>query len=139
MVFRAKTPATRAPSDGALRTTADPGEIDGVEGRAPGGTTSAPTPGQTATRTRISSAWTAVAVGLLFLIALLIFIFQNLQNARVTFITLHASFPLALSLLCASVAGGLVVLLIGVARIVQLRRVARHHRNAAAAARTSND
>src|SRR5205085_11966499 len=87
-------------------------------------------------RTRISSAWTAVAVGLLFLIALLVFIFQNLQNVRVSFITVRASFPLALSLVCSAVAGALIVLLVGVARMIQLRRVARHHRDAADASRS---
>jgi uncharacterized integral membrane protein len=140
MVFRSKRSAARGTSDGPLGTTTNPDQIDPSDARA------TPTPAEpshttkmakTAPRTRISSAWTAVAVGLLFLIALLIFIFQNLENVRVTFITLHASFPLALSLLCASVAGALVVLLLGVARIIQLRRVARHHRDAAAAARSS--
>jgi uncharacterized integral membrane protein len=72
-------------------------------------------------------------VGVLFLVALLVFIFQNLQDVRVSFVTLHASFPLALSLLCAAVASALVVLLLGVARMIQLRRVARRHRKAAVA------
>lgn len=89
-------------------------------------------------RTRISSAWTAVAVGLLFLIALLIFIFQNLQNVRVSFTTVHGSFPLALLLLCSAVAGALIVLLLGVGRMIQLRRVARHHRDAADASRSAS-
>jgi lipopolysaccharide assembly protein A len=137
MVFRSKRSAARATPDGASGATADPDEMDAPDVRATPEPSHVAKAGKTAPRTRISSAWTAVAVGLLFLIALLIFIFQNLENVRVTFITFHASFPLALSLLCASVAGAVVVLLLGVARIIQLRRVARHHRNAAAAARTS--
>ena len=113
------------------------------EGASPEGApaTQAPTPtpptGKPVPRTRISSAWTSVAIGLLLLIALLIFIFQNLDNVRVTFLTVHASFPLALSLLCAAIGGALFVLLLGVARMVQLRRVARRDRNAAVAARRS--
>lgn len=140
MVFRSKRSAARATPDGALGSTANPDEMDAPDARAtttPAESSHVTKAGKTAPRTRISSAWTAVGVGLVFLIALLIFIFQNLENVRVTFITFHASFPLALSLLCASVAGALVVLLLGVARIIQLRRVARHHRDAAAAARPS--
>lgn len=139
MVFRSKRSA-RATSDGTPAATAtSPDQVDAPDASATPEPSPATTAGKTAPRTRISSAWTAVAVGLLFLLALLIFIFQNLENVRVTFITLHASFPLALSLLSASVAGALVVLLLGVSRIVQLRRVARHHRKAAVAARTSHE
>lgn len=86
-------------------------------------------PAKPVPRTRVSSAWTAVVVGVLFLVALLVFIFQNLQDVRVSFVTLHASFPLALSLLCAAVASAVIVLLLGVARMIQLRRVARRHRD----------
>jgi uncharacterized integral membrane protein len=98
--------------------------------------TTTPT-GKTLPRTRISSAWTTVAVGLVFLIALLIFIFQNLNNVRVTFLAFHGSFPLALSLLCSAVGGALIVLLLGMARMIQLRRAARRQRNAAVAASRS--
>lgn len=98
-----------------------------------------PPTGKTVPSTRLSAAWTTVAVGVVFLIALLIFIFQNLDNVRVTFLFFHGSFPLALSLLCAAIAGALVVLALGVARMMQLRRVARHHKDAAvAASRTSS-
>lgn len=88
-------------------------------------------------RTRISAAWTAVAIGIVLLIALLIFIFQNLHGVRVSFVTLHGSFPLALSLLCAALAGAVVVFLVGVSRIAQLRRTARRQRDTAVAATTA--
>jgi uncharacterized integral membrane protein len=71
------------------------------------------------------------------LIALLIFIFQNLEDVKVTFLFFHGSVPLALSLLGAAIAGALVVLAIGVARMIQLRRAARRHRDAAMAASRS--
>jgi uncharacterized integral membrane protein len=93
--------------------------------------------GKTVPRTRISSAWTTVAVGLVLLIALLIFIFENLDNVRVTFLGFHGSFPLALSLLCSAVGGALIVLLLGTARMIQLRRAARRQRKAAVAASRS--
>jgi uncharacterized integral membrane protein len=94
--------------------------------------------GQALHRTRLSAAWTTVAVGLVFLIALLVFIFQNLNNVRVTFLVFHGTFPLALSLLCSAVGGALIVLLLGVARMIQLRRAARRQRNAAVAASRSH-
>jgi uncharacterized integral membrane protein len=90
--------------------------------------------GKAAPRTRVSSAWTAVAVGLVLLTALLIFMFQNLQEARVTFLGFHARLPLALSLLSSAILGALVVLLLGVSRMVQLRLAARRHRQAAVVA-----
>jgi lipopolysaccharide assembly protein A len=93
--------------------------------------------GKTVPSTRMSAAWTTVAIGLVFLIALLIFIFQNLDDVKVTFLFFHGSVPLALSLLGAAIAGALAVLAIGVARMYQLRRVARRHRDAAVAARRS--
>ena len=96
-----------------------------------------PPTGKAVPRTRLSSAWTTVAVGLVFLIALLVFIFQNLNNVRVTFLAFHGTFPLALSLLCSAVGGAVIVLLLGVARMIQLRRAARRQRNAAVAASRS--
>ena len=74
---------------------------------------------------------------LIYKIALLVFIFQNLNNVRVTFLAFHGTFPLALSLLCSAVGGAVIVLLLGVARMIQLRRAARRQRNAAVAASRS--
>jgi uncharacterized integral membrane protein len=88
-------------------------------------------------RTRLSAAWTTVAVGLVFLIALLVFIFQNLTDVRVTFLAFHGTFPLALSLLCSAVGGAVIVLLLGAARMIQLRRAARRQHSAAVAASRS--
>ena len=121
---------------------AQPKEPQPEEHQPAPATTPTPTPtppsGRTVPKTRVSSAWTTIAVGLVLLIALLIFIFQNLDNVRVTFLVFHGSFPLALSLLCSAIAGALVVLLLGIARMIQLRRAARRHRDAAVAASKSS-
>jgi uncharacterized integral membrane protein len=53
---------------------------------------------------------------LVLLILMLVFIFQNLHNVKISFFTASGSFPLALALLLAAVAGAL---------IVQLRRTVR--------------
>ncbi len=100
--------------------------------------TPAPPTGKTAPRTRVSSVWTTLAVGLVFLIALLVFIFQNLEDVRVTFIVFHGSVPLALSLLGSAIVGAVIVLAVGLARMIQLRRAARRHRDAAVAASKSS-
>ncbi|MGH9064478.1 MAG: lipopolysaccharide assembly protein LapA domain-containing protein [Acidimicrobiales bacterium] len=88
----------------------------------------APAPRQVAVpRTRVATIWTSLIFGLIFLIVILIFIFQNLQSVQVSFITLSGRFPLALCLLFAAILGALIVLSLGTVRIVQLRRLARRN------------
>jgi uncharacterized integral membrane protein len=65
----------------------------------------------------------------------LLFVFQNLHRSRITFVTVSATMPLALALLVAAALGGLFVLALGSARIVQLRKVIR--RNSRANAHTA--
>ena len=62
---------------------------------------------------------------LIFLVVLLVFIFQNLHNVKISFFTASGSFPLALALLLAAVGGALIVLCLGSIRILQLRRTVR--------------
>jgi uncharacterized integral membrane protein len=78
--------------------------------------------------TRLSRAWVVTAGALVLLVALIIFIAQNNEKVKIQFLGLHGQFSLALALLMAAVAGGLIVVGIGTARIIQLRRTARRHR-----------
>ena len=87
--------------------------------------------------TRASATWTAVAGALIALAVVLVFILQNLKNVRVSFFSLHWRIPLGVDLLFAAVLGGLVVLLAGSIRVLQLRRLARHHARLAATRRTA--
>jgi uncharacterized integral membrane protein len=73
-------------------------------------------------RTRISAAYTALAIGAAILIVILVFILQNPRRAEITFLVFSASLPLGVALLFAALAGALVVLAVGTARILQLRR-----------------
>jgi uncharacterized integral membrane protein len=82
----------------------------------------------TVERTRTSGMWTAIAVAAVVLLLLLIFILQNLQSVTVSFLGFEGALPLGVGLLLAAVAGALVVVVTGVARIIQLRRLARRHR-----------
>lgn len=85
---------------------------------------------RTVPTTRLSSVWLAVAPGLALLVAIIVFIVENLQNVQVAFFGAHWTLPLGVDLLLAAVLGGLVVFLLGSLRILQLRRAARRHRAA---------
>jgi lipopolysaccharide assembly protein A len=83
-------------------------------------------------RTRLSGAWTAVVVGLVALVVILVFILQNQQSAEVSFLFFSGHLPLAVALLFAMILGALIVFAFGAARLLQLRMVAgRARRNAA--------
>ena len=75
-------------------------------------------------KTRASGAWTAIVVGLVALVVILVFILQNLQSVQVSFWPFHGQLPLAVALLFAMILGGLIVVAFGAARILELRMVA---------------
>jgi uncharacterized integral membrane protein len=62
---------------------------------------------------------------MLALLAMLIFVLQNLQRSEVSFFGLSGDAPLGLALLGAALLGGLVVFCLGSVRILQLRKLAR--------------
>lgn len=77
-------------------------------------------------RTRVSGTWVAVIVAAFVLVILLIFILQNLTTATVNFLGFSGSLPLGVAMLFAAIAGAILVALIGTARILQLRKFAKH-------------
>ena len=84
-----------------------------------------------AQRTRTGRVWAALVPALLFLLLLIIFIAENGQRVQVKFFGAEGHIALAVALLVAAVAGAVLVLLIGGARIIQLRLAAwRHTRQA---------
>jgi uncharacterized integral membrane protein len=90
---------------------------------------SASGPYQGEQRTRLSGAWTALFVGVVALVAILVFILQNLQNVELHFLTIHGQLPLAIALLFGAILGAVIVLAFGGGRILQLRLVARRARH----------
>jgi len=86
-----------------------------------------PYPGER--QTRLSGAWTALFIGIVTLVVILVFILQNLQSAEVHFLVFRGQLPLAIALLFAMVLGAVVVLTLGAGRILQLRLVARRARH----------
>jgi uncharacterized integral membrane protein len=83
--------------------------------------------------TRAGALWSALIVGFLILILLLIFIAQNTASTPFTFFGWHWSLPLGVAILLAAVGGGLLTVAVGTARILQLRRAAKKHHAAATA------
>jgi putative membrane protein len=83
---------------------------------------SKPLPGER--RTRLSGAWTAVVVGLVALVVILVFVLKNQQSVEVTFLMFNGHLPLAVALLFALILGAVIVFAFGAARILQLRMVA---------------
>ncbi|TRW88836.1 DUF1049 domain-containing protein [Mycolicibacterium sp. 018/SC-01/001] len=76
-------------------------------------------------RTRAAALWSALALGFLILIVLLIFIAQNTESAQFEFLGWSWSLPLGVAILAAAVAGGLLTVAVGAVRIFQLRRAAK--------------
>ncbi len=84
--------------------------------------TDEPLPGER--RTRLSGAWTAIVIGLLALVVILVFILQNQQSVEIKFLMFQGNLPLAVALLFALILGAVIVFAFGAARILQLRMVA---------------
>jgi uncharacterized integral membrane protein len=78
--------------------------------------------------TRTSVAWIGVWAATILLVAFIVFILQNTRGVQVSFLWMHGTLPLAVGLLMAMVAGIVVTLVLGTARITQLRRLARRRR-----------
>jgi uncharacterized integral membrane protein len=74
----------------------------------------------------------ATAVALLLLILLIVFILQNSTRIEVEFLGMSGTIPLGMALLIAAVGGGVVVAIAGVARVTQLRLIARRARQSSA-------
>ncbi len=78
--------------------------------------------------TRTSGLWVASIAFAVLLLLLLIFILQNNRAVPLRFLGFDGSMPLGVAMLMAAVLGALIVAMAGVARVLQLRRVAKRHR-----------
>jgi uncharacterized integral membrane protein len=91
-----------------------------------------PEPSETSTagpvsRTRTSAAWLGICLAAVLLVVLITFLLQNTSSVEVSFLWLHGQIPLAIALLIAGVGSALLTMIVGVARITQLRRRFRHN------------
>ena len=76
-------------------------------------------------RTRTGATWFGLCAAALLSVVLIVFMFQNTRSVRVDFLWMDGSLPLALALLMAAVGAALLTMVVGVARIAQLRRLSR--------------
>jgi uncharacterized integral membrane protein len=112
---------------------ADPYPTGGPEQATP---PVAPLPPQhTIDRTRTGALWVAATSAAVVVLLLLVFILQNGEQVEVSLFGANPDLPLGVALLLAAVLGALVVALLGTARVVQLRHVAKRHRTEDRAAR----
>ncbi len=94
----------------------------------PSGSAGAATPRATRSSfTRLAAAWWALVVGLVILIVLLVFVAQNTESITVHFLMFHWSLPVGVGYLLSAVAGATTTVLVGAARMIQLRRAARNN------------
>jgi uncharacterized integral membrane protein len=80
-------------------------------------------------RTRTGAAWFGICVAALLLVVLIVFMLQNTRSVEVSFLWMHGNLPLALALLVAGVGTAILTMVIGAARITQLRRLSRPQRH----------
>jgi uncharacterized integral membrane protein len=133
----AAQPATTRP-ESADQGTAEPGATPPGTATPPGPTPSAAD--HALKRTRAGGTWVAIACFAVLLLFLLIFILQNGHEVAVSYLGANGHVPLGVALLLAAVCGALLVVLAGMARILQLRVTARRHRrlDAKAARKAAN-
>jgi uncharacterized integral membrane protein len=80
-------------------------------------------------RTRTGATWFGICVAAVLLVVLIVFMLQNTRSVEVNFFGMHGNLPLAMALLIAAVGAAIVTMVVGAARITQLRRLSRrrHH------------
>jgi uncharacterized integral membrane protein len=84
-------------------------------------------PGQVP-HTRTGAAWVALIGAALLAVLLIVFLVQNTRSTEISFLWMTTSTPLAVALLIAAVGSVLLTLILGTARIAQLRRLIRKQR-----------
>ncbi|WP_028643501.1 LapA family protein [Nocardioides sp. URHA0020] len=110
-------------------TPTDPTPIDPTPVDPTPPTTPGPPPRETKDplrRSRTSGAFVGVVLLGLLLLLLIVFIAQNTQTVRVSFLAWEGTTPLAVALLIATVSGILLTAAAGLLRIWQLRRRVKH-------------
>ncbi|GAA4455992.1 hypothetical protein GCM10023170_049970 [Phytohabitans houttuyneae] len=94
----------------------------GSDGPAPAAST---TTANRVPRTRTGAVWFGICAAALIFVVLIVFMLQNTRGVRVDFLWMDGSLPLALALLMAAVGAALLTMVVGAARIAQLRRLSR--------------
>jgi uncharacterized integral membrane protein len=106
---------------GTTASSADDVTVAPVASTAPEKTNRVP-------HTRTGAAWFGVCAAAFLFVVLIVFLVQNTRSVEVTFLWMHGSLPLALALLTAAVGAAFAAVVVGTARITQLRRLYRRQR-----------
>lgn len=72
-----------------------------------------------------NSTWIALIIGLLILILLIVFIMQNQQQIELNLFAWSFHFPAGIGYLITAIAGGLIVAMVGMVRMIELSRQVR--------------
>lgn len=118
----------REPVAGADPTRTAPGVGPHETDPAVSAKAEATAPAASPRATNAGRVWMAIGIATVLLILLIIFIAENSGSVTISFLGAHGHISLALALLIAAVAGVMVALLAGTARILQLRVEVRRHR-----------
>ena len=113
-------PASERPAEPMQAPTPEP--LEPEPGSAPA---AAPTSSRRVPRTRTGAAWVGLTAAALIAVALIVFLAQNTRTTEISFLWMTARTSLAIALLIAAVGSVLITLILGTARITQLRRLAR--------------
>ncbi|MGP6172910.1 LapA family protein [Corynebacterium sp. A21] len=77
------------------------------------------------------STWVALIAGLLLLILLIVFILQNQHQIALNLFAWSFQFPAGIGYLITAIAGGLIVAMVGMVRMIELRRQVKKARRQA--------
>jgi len=72
--------------------------------------------------TRTGAAWFGICITALLFVVLIVFMLQNTRSVEVSFLWMSGDLPLALALLISGVGAAILTMVVGTARITQLRR-----------------
>src|SRR5487761_545288 len=97
------------------------GDVPVEAGVEPGATS------QVIMSTRTSRAWIRLLPVLVVSVVILVFVFQNPKDVKVSIFTFSGTLPLSVALLGAVILGALLVLALGSVRIFQLRKQVRRN------------
>lgn len=112
-------------------TPATPDTADTADTAPPPQTPAAPpatSPKARVPRTRTGAAWVGICTAALLFVVLIIFMLQNTRSVEVSFLGMNGNLPLALALLIAAVGAAILTMVVGAARITQLRLLSRRQR-----------
>jgi uncharacterized integral membrane protein len=102
--------------DNAPLANPEQGDVPVEAGVEPGATS------EVILSTRTSRAWIRLLPVLVILVVILVFVFQNPKDVKVSLFTFSGTLPLSVALLGAVILGALMALALGSVRIFQLRK-----------------